>query len=120
MFAIVASPTFQYVPRPQTTRARSSGLSPFAGRPRCKCPDVERQDYQQCGLEVFKFFPADVLARPEMHPTMRDGAQCIMLRGRKYGSENSGLSKNQSDLWPADRSTQRTKRDVKEEQERDA
>jgi hypothetical protein len=69
MFAIVARPPFQCLFPPSLIQS----------------PDVERQDYQQCGLQVFKFFPADVLARPEMHTTMRDGAQCIMLRGAKFG-----------------------------------
>ncbi|HYM85265.1 MAG TPA: hypothetical protein VET30_00880 [Pseudoxanthomonas sp.] len=95
MFVIVASPPFQYLTRPQTTTAR--------GAPGCCLfPAVLNANARTLNAKIisnaafsYLCFPAHAHIRPWIDTPKRDGARCIMLRGRKYGSENSGLSKNQ-------------------------
>jgi len=95
MFAIVASPPFQCVPRPQATTARGApGCCIFPAVLGAKARTLNAKIISNAAFRFLSFFPADVLVRPEMHTTMRDGAQCIMLRGANFGIVESRLNQN--------------------------
>jgi len=99
MFAIVASPPFQCLPRPQATTARGApGCCLFPAALNANARPLNAKIISNAAFS-FLCFPAHPHARPRMDSAKRNGARCIMLRGAQIWHRGIPTESEPAGLW---------------------